>query len=101
MTTAQVSTDIESIQSCIKQALMHRDGIVKSEEGTMRSVQAILGISCSGVKFDSAISKLIKNREVIWHRPDPFEWESEKRPVTIRLAQYACGMNYYRGSFAR
>ncbi len=100
MTTAQVCTDLESIKSVIKQALMYRNGIVTSEEGTMRSVQKLLRVSCSGEKFDQAIGSLIHHGELVRHRPEPFGRDDEDRPLTIRFRQYAGSLSPYRNSFA-
>lgn len=100
--TAQVAQDAESIKSVIKRELMERHGgILTSEEGTMRSVQKMLHVSCSGEKFDSAIGSLIKDRELVRHRPEPFGRDDEVRPMTIRFRQYSSSWNSYNGSFAR
>lgn len=95
--SAQVATDIESVKSNIKQALMGKGGIVTSPEGTMRSVQKLLRIRCSGERFDDAIGSLIHHGELLRHRPEPMTRDGEDRPITICFPQFV-QERPYRGS---
>lgn len=101
MTTAQISSDIESIKSVIKQALLHRNGVVTSNEGTMRSVQKLLRVACSGERFDKAIGSLIHHGELVRHRPEPLGRGDEDRPLTVRFRQCTGGLEPHRSSFVR
>jgi hypothetical protein len=87
--TAQVAQDIESIKSDIKQALMYKGGVVVAPSGSMRDIQRMLGIHCSGTSFDDAIGSLIHHGELLRHRREPLWRDDEDRPLTIRFAYFA------------